>query len=308
MSEPTPTERFSPRYRGLDTWADEDVLAALWDGQMGAVAAVRAALPAIAAAAAAMADALRDPASRLAYAGAGSSGLLAMQDAMEMHPTFMWPPERLVMMMAGGDTARLRPVGLAEDDAAGAARDVERHAIGAGDVLVAVAASGTTPYTLAATEACAARGATTIAIANVPATPLLAAADHPVLVDSGPEVIAGSTRLNAGTAQKAVLGMLSSLAMTRLGHVVDGLMVGLVADNDKLRGRAVRIVAALAETSPREAERALEASAGVVKTAVLVARGMSAAAAEAHLAEHDGDLRSALAGVPHDRPEIGPTS
>ncbi len=199
------TERFSPRYKGLDLWSEEDALAAFWDGQMTALAAVRPALPSIAAAARAMVERLGGGDGRLVYGGAGSSGLLAAQDGMEVTPTFGWPPERLLILVAGGDAARLRPMGVREDDAGDGERAVSAHRIGAADVVIGVAASGTTPYTVALLQGARSAGALTVAIANNFDTPLLQAAAHPIPLDTGPEVIAGSTRLGAGTAQKAAL-------------------------------------------------------------------------------------------------------
>ena len=292
-----PTEDFSPRYKGLDLWPDEEVLAAFWEGQMRALAQVGPALPAVAAAAAAIVERLRREDGRLVYGGAGVSGLLAMLDGMEMTPTFGWPEERLLLLMAGGDQARLRPSGIPEDDAGAAQRDLERHRIGPADAVIGVAASGSTPYTVALLQGAGMAGALTVGIANNPDTPLLQAAAHPIPILTGPEAIAGSTRLNAGTAQKAVLGMLSSLVMTRLGHVLDGLMVSLDADNEKLRGRAARIVAEIAGVGPEQAAAALGRCDGRVKDAVLIARGASAERARDLLADHDHDLRAALSGL-----------
>ena len=292
-----PTEDFSPRYKGLDLWPDQEVLAAFWEGQMRALAQVGPALPAVAAAAAAMVERLRRGDGRLVYGGAGASGLLAVLDGMEMTPTFGWPAERLLLLMAGGDQARLRPSGVPEDDAGAAETDLEAHRIGPADVVIGVAASGSTPYTVALLKGAGMAGALTVAIANNPDTPLLQAAAHPIPIATGPEAIAGSTRLNAGTAQKAVLGMLSSLVMTRLGHVLDGLMVSLDADNKKLRGRAARIVAEIAGVDSQQAAAALDRCDGRVKDAVLIARGASAERARDLLASHDHNLRAALAGL-----------
>ncbi len=292
-----PTEDFSPRYKGLDLWPDEEVLAAFWEGQMRALAQVGPALPAVAAAATAMVERLRKGEGRLIYGGAGVSGLLAVLDGMEMTPTFGWPVERLLLLMAGGDQARLQPSGIPEDDGSAAERDLEAHRIGPADVVIGVAASGSTPYTVALLRGAGMAGALTVAIANNPDTPLLQAAAHPISIPTGPEAIAGSTRLNAGTAQKAVLGMLSSLVMTRLGHVLDGLMVSLDADNEKLRGRAARIVAEIASVGPEQAAAALERCDGRVKDAVLIARGASEERARDLLASHGHNLRAALAGL-----------
>lgn len=288
------TERASAKYLGLDTWPDVDVLSAFWDGQMSAVAAVRPALPQIAAAVPAVVGRLRDDKSRMIYAGAGSSGLLAMQDGMELTPTFSWPLERLSFLMAGGDAARLKPQGVSEDDINSARADVAALKLTDKDVVIAVAASGTTPYTVEVVRQARAVGALVVSIANNPDVPLLELADYPILVETGPEVVAGSTRLGAGTAQKAVLGMLSSTVMTRLGHVVDGLMVSVVADNDKLVERAARIVAQIARCGMDDAARALKQVDGHVKPAVLVATGETAASALALLADCGGDLRAAM--------------
>jgi N-acetylmuramic acid 6-phosphate etherase len=295
------TERFSPRYKGLDLWSEEDALAAFWGGQMTALAAVRPALPAIAAAAKAMVERLGGGDGRLIYGGAGASGMLAAQDGVEITPTFGWPEERLLILVAGGDEARLRPMGVREDDAEDGVLAVSVQRIGAADAVVGVAASGTTPYTVALLQGARSAGALTVAIANNPDTPLLQSAAHPILLDTGPEVIAGSTRLGAGTAQKAVLGMLSSLIMMRLGHVVDGFMVSLTADNEKLRGRAARVVAAIAGVDLEAAEGALAKTDGRVKDAVLVALGCSVAEARDRLAAGNGDLRGAMNDLGSER-------
>lgn len=288
------TERASKKYMGLDTWPDVDVLSAFWDGQMSAVAAVRPALPQIAVAVPPVVERLREGDSRMIYAGAGSSGLLAMQDGMELTPTFGWPLARLEFLMAGGDAARLTPQGVSEDDVASARKDAAEIGLRSHDVVIVVAASGTTPYTLEVARLAKQAGALVVSIANNPNVPLLEIADYPILLETGPEVVAGSTRLGAGTAQKAVLGMLSSTVMTRLGHVVDGLMVSVVADNEKLHERAARIVAQIAGCDQSLAADALKQVDGHVKPAVLVAAGRSPAEAQALLTKTGGDLRAAM--------------
>ena len=292
------TEMASARYRALDTWDSAEILSALLEGQLNAVAAVRPALPALAAAAAAMLERLQDEHSRLVYIGAGASGHLALQDGMEMAPTFGWPAARLVLLMAGGDAARLSPDGSQEDDAGGGAAAIEAHDIGPADVIIAVAASGGTAYTVAALAAAKRRGALTVGIANNPDTELLRAADYPILLDTGPEVIVGSTRLNAGTAQKAALGLLSSLIMTKLGHVLDGFMVNLVVDNAKLRKRALCTLTAITGAGREAALAALDRCGGRVKNAVLVLKGLSVQQAEQVLQTERGRLRDALAHAP----------
>jgi N-acetylmuramic acid 6-phosphate etherase len=231
---------------------------------------------------------------RLAYAGAGTSGRIAVQDAVELVPTFDWPEDRLVLLMAGGEAALLQSVENAEDRADLAVAAVEQHAIGQNDVLVGVAASGTTNFTVAAVRAARARGALTIAVANSARTPLLDAAEFPLLIDTGAEAIVGSTRMKAGTAQKVALNLFSTAVMVRLGRVYRGQMVDMHARNAKLRERAVRMLRLLTDCSAAEAQAALEAAGGKVKLAVLIVRGMAPADAEALLARHRGNLRAAL--------------
>ncbi len=285
------TEAQTPRYRGLDAWPPREILEALLERQFSALAAVRAALPAIEAAALAAQDRL-EKGGRLAYAGAGTSGRLALLDAVELYPTFGWPKERTLVFLAGGERAAFEAVEEAEDDEAAGRAAGSR--LGAQDVLVGVSASGRTPFVLGAVEAARERGALTLGVANNPGSPLLQAAEHPVLLDTGPEVIAGSTRLAAGTAQKVALNLFSTLVMTLLGGVYDNLMVGVVPTNEKLRRRAAEIVARIAGVDEEAAERALRRADYEVKTAVLVARGLSPEEARARLLEAGGRLREAL--------------
>ena len=297
-SDPLPaTERADPRYREIDAWPPDSALAALFEAQLSAAAAVRAALPAIESAVAASVERLRDG-GRLIYAGAGTSGRVAAQDAVELAPTFDWPVERLLLLIAGGSTALTESVENAEDDTATARRDLAAHAVGPGDVAIGVAASGRTPFTCAVLHDAAARGALTIALANSPASPLLALATQPILVQTGAEPIAGSTRLKAGTAQKIVLNLFSTLLMLRLGRVHAGLMVDLRATNAKLRARALRMLRHLTGAETAAAEVALAEAGGNVKTAVLLLRGLDPAAARTLLAGHHGHLRAALAALP----------
>jgi len=212
------TENTLRRYRDADSWPAEEALAAMLDNQFGAFAAVRVALPSLAMAATAAAERLRQG-GRLIYCGAGASGRLAVQDGVELHPTFGWPVERLVYLIAGGERALTRSAEGAEDDADAGAREIGALRPGASDALVAVAASGTTPYTRAVQQAARAAGALTIALANNPGAPLLAGAQIPVLLHTGPEFLAGSTRMTAGTAQKIALNLFSTRLMTELGRV-----------------------------------------------------------------------------------------
>lgn len=288
------TETIDPRYRDLDAWPPQAILAAMWEGQLAAISAVQPALPAIAAAAEAAAPRLA-AGGRLVYAGAGTSGRIGVQDGAELPPTFDWPQDRLVLLMAGGDQAFTRSIENAEDDIEAGHAAIATHAIGPGDVVLGLAASGNTPYTTAVLAAARAAGALTIAIANSPGGTLLAAAEHAILAQTGPEIIAGSTRMKAGTAQKAILNLFSSLVMVRLGRVHRGQMVDMQARNEKLRRRAERMLAHLTGAPPDAVARALAEAGGSVKLALLVIEGLDRQAAEALLARHAGQLRPALA-------------
>jgi len=286
------TETIEARNAGLDTWPDAAILDALLDGQRRAVAAVTMARDALSVAATAIVARLGQG-GRIVYVGAGSSGTIAALDGIELLGTYGWPEERLALVLASGD--RLAPITGGEEDDAGAARAaIAALGLGQADAVIAVAASGTTPYTLAAVDAARPTGALVVAMANNAGAPLLAAADIPVLLDSGPEVIVGSTRMGAGTAQKAALNLLSTLVMIRLGHVHDGLMVSLRADNTKLRARAARTLHHITGASEEAATVALIEAGGSVKLAALRLRGVPPAEAEALLAAAGGNLRTAL--------------
>lgn len=291
---PPTTESISPRFADLDRWPGNEVLLALWEGHLAAVAATRAALPAIAAAAEAALVRLAGT-GRLVYAGAGTSGRIGVQDGAELPPTFDWPEDRLVLLMAGGAAAFTRSIENAEDDRAAARGDVAAHGIGADDVVIGIAASGSTPYTTTVIAESAGRGALTIGIANSAGGTLLAAAAYPILVETGAEAIAGSTRMKAGTAQKVVLNVFSTYVMVRLGRVHRGLMVDMNARNAKLRQRAVGMLRELSGEDEATVRAALDNAGGRVKTAVLVLRGLDRAGAELLLARHAGHLHAALA-------------
>ncbi len=288
-----PTEALHPSSAGLHLAPAAEVLSRLLSAQEAAVAVIRSSLPALEQAADAAVRSLRQG-GRLGYAGAGSSGLMALADCLELMGTFGIMPEQTPMMFAGGTEALLRMTGGVEDDPAPALADVARAGITAGDVVICVSASGSTPYTLAVAEAARQVGATVVGLANVPGSALLRASDIAVVLNTGPEVVAGSTRMGAATAQKVALNMLSVLVGIGLGHVHDGYMVNVIADNAKLIDRAARIVATLAAVSPQEATRALSRTEGAVKPAVLVARGATPAAAKAALDATGGVLADAM--------------
>ncbi len=287
------TETILARYADLDAWPAADMLAAMWEAQLAAVAAVRPALPAIEAACVAAAARLATS-GRLVMVGAGTSGRIGAQDGAELSPTFNWPQERLLLLMAGGDIAFTKSVENAEDDRGAATAAIAAHKVGQNDVVIGLAASGSTPFTTAAILAARAAGALTIGMSNSAGGALLSEAEHPILVETGGEVIAGSTRMKAGTAQKVVLNLLSSTVMVLLGHVHRGLMVDMQAKNAKLRLRAIRMLRALTECDEAAATAALAATDGRIKPAVLVVHGLDAGAATQALARHSGVLRRAL--------------
>lgn len=285
----------SGSYIGLDTWTDARILDALLAGQERAIAAVRQALPAIARAAATLSQRLA-AGGRLAYAGAGTSIRVAVQDGTELPATFGMPESRLLYLIAGGRAAMFDTLADAEDDAADGAAQAE--VLTAADTLIAVAASGATPFTIAAARRAREKGAFVIAVVNNPGSPLAAASDLEILLASGPEVIAGSTRMGAGTAQKAALNLLSTLTHIRLGAVHDGLMVNVETGNAKLRRRAAGIVATIARVDDERAHAALAAAQGHVKPAVLLCAGAKdLAAAQRLLAAADGNLRLAMSRI-----------
>lgn len=288
------TEFADPRYVMLDRWDSRTALGAIWESQLAAVAAVGPALPALAQVVDQAAERLRGGVGRLVYAGAGTSIRTAVQDGTELGPTYDWPEARTLYLIAGGSEALMRGVEGAEDDAEDARAQVARAAIGPQDVVLAIAASGRTPFTLAVLEAARAAGALAVGIANNAGAPLLERGDLGVLVETGAEVVAGSTRMKAGTAQKVVLNMISTQIMVRLGHVHDGLMVDMRPENIKLRGRARDMVARIAGVGDAAAQAALEAAGWRIKPAVLVARGHSPDEARAALAGAGGLLRAVL--------------
>lgn len=299
------TEDVSARFQDLDAWGDLDILKALYEGQLAAVAAISTALPAIAEAVTAAVPKL-EAGGRLIYAGAGTSGRIGIQDGAELTPTFDWPAERLGFAIAGGDEAILHAVENAEDSVDDGTEAMRRADIGANDVVIGLAASGRTPYTLAAIGEAKARGALTVGVANNRGAALLRTADLGILIETGEEVVAGSTRMKAGTAQKIVLNLFSTLLMIRLGRVYRGLMVHMRVTNAKLRHRAAEMVETITGCGMEAAARHLDRAGGDVKRAALLASGADTARAEALLSRHRGNLRLALvelgAGTGGDAP------
>jgi N-acetylmuramic acid 6-phosphate etherase len=290
------TESLNPRSDALDTMSALEIVTLMNEEDASVPSSIGPALPAIAAFVEAVTERLRDG-GRLFYAGAGTSGRLALIDAVECVPTFSVPPELVTPIMAGGQPAITRSVEGAEDDTELARHDIEAAGVGAGDALVGVAASGTTPYVIAAIETARGLGALTAGMTNNADTPVLHAAHHAIVAVTGPEVLSGSTRLKAGTAQKLMLNMISTAAMVRLGKVHGNRMIDVAVTNAKLRQRAEGIVADLVGCEPGVASDLLDAADEEVKTAVLMGlTGLDATAARARLTAARGYLRAALDG------------
>lgn len=289
------TETISAEFADLDLRSTRDAVAAMLEAHAAAAAVVQAQAEAIARAAEDAAARLGDPKGRLIYVGAGTSGRIAAIDGVELGPTFDWSDERVAFLLAGGRDALLSSIEGAEDDAASGEAAMRKLAPTPSDVAIGVAASGRTPYTVAAVRAAAAAGALTIGLANNAGTALLEAAAHPILLDTGPEVVAGSTRMKAGTAQKIALNSLSTAVMLRLGRVYKGLMIDMRLNNRKLQGRALEIVREVAGVDMAIAEDALKLADGDIKLAALIALGATAEDGAASLAAADGNLRTAIA-------------
>ncbi len=290
------TERANRRYSDIDVWDPLDIAEAMIEGQFTAVAAVRAARLALIEAALAAEAKLRNT-GRLIYVGAGTSGRLAVQDGAELIPTFSWPQDRLLLLIAGGKDALFRSIEGAEDSVEEGIRLVRHHDVGSNDVLIAVAASGTTPFTVSCLREAKKRRALTIGIANNRSTPILDEADYPIWLDTGAEPIAGSTRMKAGTAQRIALNVFSSVLMILLGRVYNGLMVDLQAVSQKLIRRSESILKGLTDCNSKQARDALRQADGNVKLAVLLLNGCDLKTARGTLDRAGGQLRAALTAI-----------
>ncbi len=293
ITQPRATEQAADTSQGIDTWANVAVLEALVMGQERAVGAVRRAIPQMAAAVNVLAGRLA-AGGRLAYAGAGTSIRIAVQDGSELPATFGMAEDKIVYLIAGGKAAIFETLADAEDDVKAGQRDAAQ--LVPSDTLVAVAASGQTPYTIAAAREAKAKGVYVISVVNNAGSVLGALGDLEIVLESGAEVIAGSTRMGAGTAQKAALNLLSTLTHIRLGAVHDGLMVNVQAGNLKLKQRAAEIVAKISGATLEQSMHALNDSKAQVKPAVLLCSGATSFAdAQKILENTKGNLRLALA-------------
>jgi len=296
MLEQLLTEQRNPASATIDTVSTEAALRIVNQEDGKVAAAVEREIPAIARAVDAIAAAI-GRGGRLFYLGAGTSGRLGVLDAAEIPPTFGASPELIIGIIAGGEPALSRSTEASEDDPSTGARDLAQHGFTARDVLVGLAASGRTPYVLGAIAEARRVGAVTVGISCTSDSELARAAEIAIVPLVGPEVIAGSTRLKAGTAQKLVLNMLSTAVCIRLGYVYGNLMVNVQPKNSKLADRARRIIAAAAEVSQERAGELLEASGGRVAVAIVMSRkGCVRVEAERLLSEAGGRVSAALAG------------
>ena len=297
MTTPTQepsTEQPSAEHSQLDQYGTLALVQALSEDQARALSAVTRAQVQIAAAVDGAYQRLA-VGGRLIYVGAGTSGRLGVLDGVELRPTFDWPQERLVTLIAGGERAMFEAAEGAEDDEALAEADMQAVQLTPQDVLIALAASGSTPYALACLRLARQSGTFSIGVTNNPGSPLARLADAPIELETGPELISGSTRLKAGTAQKIALNTFSSSLMVRLGKVYGNLMVDVVVTNAKLRRRAIKLTQLASGADGERALAALEQAEMHVKTAIVMLRGdLDAATARARLAAAGGHLRRAL--------------
>ncbi|WP_448571982.1 N-acetylmuramic acid 6-phosphate etherase [Trichothermofontia sp.] len=304
MSLPLPerghllTEQPNPNSQNLDQLSSLELVDLFNQEDAKTIAAIAAAREPLAVAIDTIAQALSQG-GRLFYIGAGTSGRLGVLDAAECPPTFCTPPELVQGIIAGGPAALLRSAEGLEDDADAGANAIAHHTVTARDVVVGITAGGTTPYVVGALRAAQQRGATTIFIACVPATQVPSHADIDIRLLVGPEVLAGSTRLKAGTVTKLALNILSTGTMVKLGKVYGNRMIDVAVTNQKLHDRALRILSDLTDLDREAANHLLDRSGKSVKLALLMHwTGLDFAAATALLTAHNGQLRAALSHLP----------
>jgi len=288
------TERVNPASRGIDALPTAEILRVINKEDRKVVPAVAAVTPRVVEAVDRIVEIMRNG-GRLFYIGAGTSGRLGVLDAAECPPTFHVPPDLFQGIIAGGEAALARATEASEDDPEAGKADLTARGFSSKDALVGIAASGRTPYVLGAVRAARELGALTIGISCTPESELSSAVDIAITPLAGPEVIAGSTRMKAGTATKLVLNMLSTAVMIRLGYVYGNLMVNVQPRNSKLEDRARRIIAESAEVSYEKAAGLLKNAGGDVKTAIVMSRlSLDRAGAEARLLASGGSITRAL--------------
>jgi len=288
------TEERNPNSLGIDGKPVEEILRIINAEDQKVPKAIATEIPVIAEVVEAIAATI-SKGGRVFFAGAGSSGRIGVAEAAEIPPTFGLPPEAVQGVMAGGHDAVIGSVEVSEDDEPAGARMLEERGFDKDDLLVALSASGRTPYALGALRKARDVGSRTVSLTCNPEAPMNRLADIPIVVNVGPEVVAGSTRMKAGTAQKLVLNMLTTAAMIRLGRVYDGLMIGVQPTNEKLRERATRIIETIAEVSTEVAARALDEAQGDVGVAIVLAKTGESPEESKRILDHaGGSLRRAL--------------
>ena len=289
------TEDFDELYNNLDMLTNNEIINLFLDSQVVGLAATRDAKKSIIDAAEKLSTHLSlTKEGRLVYAGAGTSGRLGVLDCSELNPTFGWPLERSAFLMAGGLKALISPAEGAEDNIAAGNAEVKTMGLNKSDALIAISASGSTPYTVAVCEAAKAAGVLTIALANNDHSPILRNADYKIIIPSGAEAISGSTRMTAGTIQKIALNMLSTLTMIRLNRTYGNYMVDVQPTNEKLKKRAVNMVSEISQVDTNTALTALGRANYKPKVAILIAMGLNLSESTALLKKFDGNLRKAL--------------
>lgn len=288
------TEQRNPRSTNLDLKPTREILRVINREDAHVARAVRREIPKIARAVDEIVARLRKG-GRLFYIGAGTSGRLGVLDASEVPPTFGVRRTLVQGIIAGGNRALTASIEGAEDHPGNGARDLRARGLRAGDIVIGLAASGSTPYVLGALELARKHGVYTIALTTNRATPISRMADLAIVPVTGREVIAGSTRMKSGTAQKMVLNMISTATMTRLGYIYDNWMIGVAKSNQKLCKRAVRNLGEATGADRRTAERTLKQASGDLRVAlVMLKSGLDASAAQRALAAHGGDVRKTL--------------
>lgn len=287
------TEQRNPRSLGLEAMSTLELLTLLNEEDSAAIHAVAAALPALSELVDEAVDRAREG-GRVHYFGAGTSGRLGVLDAAELVPTFGTDPAQVQAHIAGGSDAIVRAVEGSEDSESDG-RDAASRVVRSGDVVIGLTVSGTTPYVRGALAEARERGAVTGLVTSNPDSPLAPLADHVIVADTGPEVLTGSTRLKAGTATKVILNGFSTALMVGLGRTYSNLMVAVVAGNQKLRERTLRILGDVAETTPERTSQLLDAAGGDLRVAVVAAvAAVPAESAAAALVESNGSVRDAL--------------
>ena len=290
------TEGSLSTFAGFERWSSEQMLSELLDSQTRAITAIQTVLPQLATAVDETVKRLQNG-GRLIYVGAGTSGRLGVLDGSELFPTFGFPKERTIRIIAGGEAALMHAMEGAEDSMENAVIDISRHSITENDVVIGIAASGKTPYTLSAMEYAREQGAYVIGIANNDAVPMLSAGHVGLYLPTGAEPLAGSTRLTAGTSQKIILNIFSTATMAQLGHVYQGYMVDVQPTNAKLIKRARAMIVTLTGVDDSQASDLLEQSGNNVKTAILLAKGVSLTDAQSALGNAHGHLHNALSAL-----------